>query len=459
MKNALKTNPDTARDASGLLEGSIRRELIWLALPLLFSNILQQFYNTADSLIIARYLGSDAFASTGISGSLMNLFLFVSSGFCVGISVILAQAYGNGDRSAFRQKFFLSLVTGSALTLLITAVSILLLNPLLRLIKTPDELLGYCRTYMIIILTGLLASYLYNFFASVLRAVGNTKVSLYFLVVSVAANVFLDVLLVAVLRMGIAGAALATVAAQLFSALGCLLYLRKMYPLLICRREDVCFRLPLFRQIMRFGMISALHQSSLYIGKIMVQGIVNTLGTGGIAAYAAAARIEGIVNSFGDSGAQAVSIFVSQNYGAGNSRRVQEGFRHGLFLLTALGLAASFVMFLSSSACLKLFLGHSNDTAINYGMEYLKLISVFYVLCFIGNNFVGYFRGVGRVMVPFAGTTMHLTLRVILSWVLVPSMGLAGVAAATGAGWILVVSYQIFTKYVLSPPGPGPSRL
>lgn len=444
---------------SALLEGDIRRELIRLALPLLFSNILQQLYGTADSLLIARYLGGNAFASTGISGSLMNLFIFVINGFCAGISIILAQAWGGGDEGAFRGKFFLSLVTGAALTLSVSAVSIFLLNPLLKLIGTPEELIGYCRTYMIIILAGLMSTYLYNFFASVLRAVGNTRVALYFLMVSVASNVLLDILLIAVFPLGIAGAALATVSAQFLSALSCLFYLSRKYPQLICRRKDICFRPPILMQILRFGIISSLHQSSLYIGKLLVQGAVNTLGTAGIAAYAAAGRIEGIINSFGDSGALAESIFISQNYGAGNTGRVREGFQNGLLLMICLGVAASAIMFLSSYACLSLFLGQADTAAINQGVRYLKIISVFYVLCFIGNNFVGYFRGIGKVMIPFAGTTMHLTLRVILSWYLVPSSGLAGVALATGAGWILVVSWQIFMKHFYSSPRHFDRRL
>lgn len=242
---------------------------------------------------------------------------------------------------------------------------------------------------------------------------------------------------------GIAGATYATVMAQLLSALGCFIYLKKKYPELLFRRNDVIFQFSLFSKILRFGLVSALHQSSLYLGKILVQSAVNTLGTEGIAAYTATMRIEGIANSFGDSGSQAVSIFISQNYGAGNRERVAAGLKKGLLLLILLGCTISAVMYASSSACLGVFLEHNNQVSMQYGSSYLHTIAFFYVLCFIGNAFVGYFRGIGKVMVSFLGTTLHLTLRVILSWSLISRLGLSAVAIATGAGWVLVVSYYL----------------
>lgn len=242
---------------------------------------------------------------------------------------------------------------------------------------------------------------------------------------------------------GISGAAYATVISQLLSALCCLIYLKQKYGEYICTKSDIGFQLPLFLQILQFGLVSALHQSSLYIGKILVQGAVNTLGTEGIAAYTATMRIEGIANSFGDSGSQSLSIFTSQNYGAGKRDRVQQGLKAGFFLLVLLGLTISVTMFFSSAACLSVFLEKGKGSAISYGTSYLEIISVFYILCFIGNVFVGYFRGIGRVMIPFIGTTSHLTLRVILTWLLISRLELSAVAIATGAGWILVVVYQL----------------
>lgn len=446
--------PMSASQTDTLLSGNIRRELIALTLPLLLSNILQQLYNTGDSLIIARFLGSLAFASTGVSGTLMNLFLFMLNGFCVGVSVLFAQAYGMGNPRAFRQDFFHALLTGTALTLLFAALTIGLLDPLLTLIRTPDALRDYCRIYMTIILAGLPASFFYNFFASVLRSVGNTRWALYVLLLSVTANILLDLLFVAGWGMGIAGAAYATVLAQLLSALCCFLCLKRKYPDLICRREDLRPQVSVFAKVLRFGMVSALHQSSLYIGKILVQGAVNTLGASSIAAYTATMRAEGFVNSFGDSGSQAMSIFISQNYGAGNRERTKDGFRQGAILLTVFGAFASALMFFASRACLLLFLDPSDGLSLGYGVSYLKIVALFYVLCFLGNAFVGWFRGIGWVAVPFLGTTLHLTLRVILSWALIGRLGLPAVALATGAGWMLVIVFFAAVTALLRQSAP-----
>lgn len=437
-----------------LLHGNIRTQLIALAVPLLLGNILQQFYNTTDSLIIGHYLGGQAFASTGVSGTIMNLFIFVINGFCVGLSVIFAQAYGCGDRKRFRQEMFLSLLAGMGLSVLISICSLSLLRPILNLIQTPADLMLYCIQYLWIILPGLLATFLYNFFSTILRAVGNTLSSLLTLTISVLANIVLDFLFVGVMQWGISGAAYATVLAQLFSAVCCCCYMKKRYPDLVFTRKDIQFSKTRIVHILRFGLVSSLHQSSLYIGKLMVQGAVNTLGTSGIAAYTAAMRIEGVVNSFGDSGNQAMSILISQNYGSGKKGRVQEGFKTGLILLVILCLAMSAIMFAASKQCLQIFLDTADSQSMRYGSSYLRIVACFYVFCFIGNAFVGYFRGVGKVLIPFWGTTLHLSVRVILSWILVSQMGLAAVAVATAIGWCLVVVFHSVNYWLVREKQP-----
>jgi len=428
-----------------LLRGDIRKQLIRLAVPLLLGNILQQLYNTADALIIGRFLGTDAFAAVGIGGTVMNLFIFILNGFCFGLTVLFSQFHGAGDRDSFRKEFFVSFGLGGALTAILSGVSLLLLHHILRWMQTPGELMASVTAYLQVILAGLIATYGYNLFSSVLRALGDTRASLYFLLLSVVLNVALDYLWVAVLPLGVAGAAWATVAAQALSALCCFFYLRGKYRALICTRADVGFHQALISRTLGYGLTSALQQSSLYIGKLLVQGTVNTLGSAGIAAFTAATRIEGLANSFGDSGAHALSVFVSQNRGAGQGDRVKEGLRHGMAIHLVLGVALSALMFATSAVCIAFFLDTEDPHALAAGNDYLRLVSVFYLLCFIGSAFVGYFRGMGRFSVPVVGTTLHITIRVILSSLLVPPFGLPAVAAATGVGWTCVVVYQFFT--------------
>jgi len=424
-----------------LLSGNIQKQLILLAVPLLLGNILQQLYNAADSLIVGRFLGTEAFASVGISGSIMNLFIFVLNGFCLGISVIFAQLYGTGDKKQFRREVFSAITFGTLLTLSLSLLFMLLLKTVLKIIKTPEELIPYAVSYLTVILAGLPFTYFYNLFSGILRSVGNTRAALYFLAVAIVSNVFLDLLFIAGFHTGTAGAAGATVLSQFLSAVCCFFYLKRTYPELLCRREDAGLHPALLKQTLKFGAASALQESSLYIGKILVQGAVNTLGTPGIAAYTATMRLEGLANSFGDSGGQAMSVLISQNYGAGNRERVANGLKYGLMMNIVLGITLSLLMFLGAAPGISLFLDSADSLALSYGTEYLKVISVFYVLCFIGAAFVGYFRGIGLVHVPFLGTTSHITLRVILSYLLIKRMGLPAIAAATGIGWIWVVIF------------------
>ena len=226
--------------------------------------------------------------------------------------------------------------------------------------------------------------------------------------------------------------------AQAVAALACILYLRRMAPETLIRRGDCRMDRELLGKTARFSFVTGLHQSSLYIGKLLVQGAVNTGGTDMIAAYTATTRIEGFANSFGDSGASAISVLVAQNRGAEKEDRVRETYRSGLVLMLAVGALMSLIMYVSAGATVGFMLGEFGGAAFENARSYMRLVAVFYVLCFTGNVFAGYFDGIGRVSIPFVGATTHITLRVILSWLLVGRMGLRAVALATGLGWVLV---------------------
>lgn len=432
-----------------LTNGNIKKHLITLAFPLLIGNILQQIYNMTDSIVISHFCGTSAFAAAGISGTVMNLFLFVIGGCCTGISIILASFFGNKDMKNFRKECFISLTFGLIFTITLSITSILALPFILHLIQTPPVIFPYVYSYLNVILGGLSASFLYNLCASVLRAIGNTKYALLFLLISIGTNVLLDLILVAGFRLGIAGAAWATVISQLLSAFLCLCYIKKSLPFLLFQKEDLYPDPDLLRQTICFAAASALHQSSLYIGKLFIQGAVNTLGTESISAYTAAGRIEGLANAFGDSGAESISLFTAQNTGAGNKKRTRSGFYTGLMLLVLLGITMSLLMYTTSGPGISLLAATTQPGLLNAGTSYIQAISCFYVLSFIGNSFVGFYRGSGHVSIPFIGTIIHITLRTLLSFLLIPRLGLPAVAISTGIGWIAVVAFQtiIYMKY------------
>ena len=411
----LLSNPEgrgkTMARSYDLTGGSIPQHLLRLAAPLIMGNILQQLYNTVDAFILGRFAGEAEFAAVGVAGSVMNLFLFMITGACTGISVIFAQLYGAGERERFRREHWLSLSCGLLATTICSGLGFVLLPPLLR-------------------------------------AIGRANAALMALAAAVTVNVALDYCFVARFHMGIAGAAWATAASQAISAVLCILYLRRKAPELIFARADCRMDGELLKQTAHFSFVTALHQSSLYIGKFLVQGAVNTGGTDMISAYTATTRIEGFVNSFGDSGSAATSVLVAQNRGAGKEERVKESFRSSLFLMLAMGLAMSLIMYVSASTSVGFMLGTRSGAAFENARDYLKLMALFYTLCFTGNTFAGYFNGIGKGLVPFLGATSHIALRVVLSWLLVGRMGLPAVALATGLGWAMVNTMWAVVKHV-----------
>lgn len=386
-----------------LTAGSIPQHMLRLAAPLILGNILQQLYNAVDAFILGRCAGGLEFAAVGIAGSVMNLFLFMITGACTGVSVIFAQLFGANDLETFRREHFLSLVFGLLCTLACSAIGFLCLPLLLRVIQTPQELTGYVTAYLTVILISLPAVFVYNLYGALLRAIGR-----------------------------------ATAASQAVSAVICMLYLRRVTPQLLFARSDCRMDASLLRRTARYSFVTGLHQSSLYIGKLLVQGAVNTGSTDMISAYTATTRIEGFANSFGDSGAAATSVLVAQNLGAGKPERVQKTFRSSLVLMLAMGLLSGLVMYLTAGATVGFMLGAYSGPAFESGREYMQLISLFYIFCFTGNTFAGYFDGLGRVTIPFIGAASHIALRVVLSWLWIDSMGMRAVALATGIGWVMV---------------------
>ncbi len=430
-----------------LTEGSISHHLTNIAVPLIFGNILQQFYNTVDALVIGRCASHGEFAAIGVASSVMNLFLFAIVGACTGISVIFAQCYGAGELERFRREHFLALTVGILSTLFFSAAGIAGMSGILHMIRTPKEIQGYVAAYLMIILAALPASFLYNLYNALLRAVGNTKAPLMILAVSVGGNLMLDLLFVAVFDKGIAGAAWATAISWLCSALLCAIYLKKTMNELMFRRKDCRIDRNLLQKTAHYGIAAGIHQSSLYLGKLFVQGAVNSAGTDMIAAYTATTRIEGFANSFGDSGSAATSVVTAQNYGAQKNRRVRETFRCSLVILFVMGLVSAVVMYASAEATVGYMLGDHQGIAYENGVQYIRMISLFYIFCFTGNTFAGYFDGCGKVSIPLIGAISHISLRAVLSWRFIQVTGLNGVAVFTGIGWILVNAFWAVIYY------------
>ena len=427
-----------------LTSGPITLQLLRLALPLLGANVLQQLYNIANSLVVTWCLGERALATLGVAESVMNLYIYVITGACVGAGVLVAQFYGEGNLSRLRRQLYISAVLIGGSVLAAVALGQLFLPQILGLISTPTDLTGDVSRYLRIILVGMLFTFTYNYLAAALRAIGDTRAALLFLFLSLGYNLVCAWVLVAVLDLGIMGTALATATAQMLSSALCLLYIRKKRPFLLFGREDMRMDATLVRRTVSYAAVAALQQSSLYLGKLMIQGAVNSISavsTAAISAFTAAGRIENFTQAFGMSGCEAIAIFVAQNRGAGEERRAVRGFRMWAAVTIGTGLLFSAAMGLFAVPMARLFLDGGEGLAPC--ASYLRLISWFYVLSFVGLSFVGWFRGSGRMNVTFLGTTLQIVIRVVATYLLVDAMELDAVALATGLGWVAIVLFQL----------------
>ena len=436
-----------------LTSGPITGQLIQLCLPLLAANVLQQLYNIVNSLVVTHYIGGAAFAALGVGGSVMNLFIFVMTGACMGSSVLVARFFGEQNFPRLRQQLFVSGVLIGGAVLAAVSLTLLFLNPLLVLIQTPPELMGYVTDYLQIILAGMVFTFAYNYLAATLRAIGNTQAALLFLLISLGYNLAAAWVLVGQLGVGIQGTALATSSAQLLSALLCFLYIRTTQPFLMIQRCDMRMDPLLMRQTISYGAVAALQQSSLYLGKLMVQSAVNGISTSAISAFTATTRIENFSQAFGSSGCEAIAIFVAQNQGAGKHRRALNGFLRGGAIVVGIGVLFSLLLTFGGELLVTPFLV-GEEESIALGASYLLWMGPFYFLSFIGHSYVGHYRGIGRMNVTFIGTTLQIAVRVIGTYALVGLLGLNAVALATGLGWVVIVLFHS-TVFFLERKGIG----
>ena len=436
-----------------LTSGPITGQLIRLCLPLLAANVLQQLYNIINSLVVTYYIGGDAFAALGVAESVMNLFIYVITGACMGSSVLVARFFGEENFPRLRQQLFVSGVLIGGAVLAAVVLTLIFLHPLLLLIQTPPELMGHVTDYLRIILVGMVFTFAYNYLAATLRAIGNTQAALFFLLVSLGYNLAAAWVLVAHMNLGIQGTALATSSAQLLSALLCLLYIRKKLPFLSIRRADMRMDPTLMRLTTSYGAVAALQQSSLYLGKLMVQSAVNGISTSAISAFTATTRIENFSQAFGISGCEAIAIFVAQNQGAKKYRRALNGFLRGGAIVVGIGLLFSLLLALAGGPLAAPFLNGETES-ISLAASYLHWMGMFYFLSFIGHAYVGHYRGIGRMNVTFWGTTLQIIVRVVFTYALVGTLGLNAVALSTGLGWVVIVLFHS-TVFLLECRGIG----
>lgn len=422
-----------------LTKGSVMRSMLLFAVPMILGNLLQQCYNIADTLIVGKFLGADALAAVGSSFTLMTFLTSILLGLCMGSGAVFSIRFGRQDAEGLQECIRASFVLIAGMTLLLNILAFLTLNKIRVLLQVPDEVWGLMREYLIVIFAGIAATFLYNYFASFLRAIGNSIAPLIFLAVCAFLNIVLDLLFVLVLKRGVSGAAEATVISQYLSGVGIAAYTLIRNPQLQGIRRGCRIRWECMKEIANFSVMTCIQQSVMNLGILMVQGLVNSFGAGIMAAFAAAVKIDAFaympVQDFGN----AFSTFIAQNYGAGNTDRIRKGLKGAVFASSLFSILISGAVWIFARPLMELFVSKNESEIIREGIRYLRIEGAFY--WGIGCLFLlyGLYRALAVPAMSVALTVVSLGTRVLLAYLLssVPSVGVVGIWWAIPIGWIL----------------------
>ena len=420
-----------------LTHGKITVNMLLFALPLMAGNLLQQLYNIADTWVVGHYIGTDALGAVGAAYALMTFLTSILSGLCMGSGAAISVRYGAGKKNAMRNCVFLSFVFIAVLAAVLNISVYLLGDSILSFLRVPLETRPLMQDYLVIIYAGIFATFLYNYFASVLRAVGNSTVPLIFLAVSAVLNVALDLLWVAVFPFGVKGAAFATVLSQFLSGIGILIYTLKRFPELVPKKAERTWHKENFRTVLDLSLMTSLQQSIMNFGILLVQGLVNSFGTTVMAAFAAAVKIDSTaylpVQDFGN----AFSVFVAQNHGADNRERIRKGVKSAVLVCAVFCIVISLGVCLFAEPLMKIFIDAKETAVIAVGAEYLKIEGAFYLGIGILFLLYGYFRAVEKPGISVILTVASLGTRVVLAYTLsaVPALGVRGIWMSVPIGW------------------------
>ena len=422
-----------------LTEGSVTKTILLFSLPMIAGNLLQQLYNIADTLIVGRFLGSGALAAVGASYTLMTFLTSIFLGLCMGSGAVFSIRYGEKDQKQLEKSIGASFLLIGITAVIVNLAVFLFIDPIMGLLQVPQEIYGMMRDYLWVIFLGILATFLYNFFASVLRAVGNSVVPLVFLAACAILNIVLDLWFVLGLQWGVKGAAIATVISQYVSGIGITIYTYWKMPQFRVKAKYLHPEFSLVKEIAQFSFLTSLQQSVMNLGILMVQWLVNSFGTVIMAAFAAAVKIDSFaympVQDFGN----AFSTFVAQNFGAKKEARIREGIKKAVLMAMAFCIVISIGVFVFAKPLMLIFVQPEETAILAAGVEYLRIEGAFY--CGIGCLFLlyGFYRAVKLPGMSVVLTVISLGTRVVLAYALssIEAIGVTGIWWSVPIGWAL----------------------
>ena len=451
MKDSKRKSLEMDNSQKGnLTTGAITKNILLFALPLMCGNLLQQMYNIADTWVVGRFLGADALAAVGSSYTLMVFLTSIILGLCMGSGAAVSMDYGSGRTDEMRRSIFLSFILIAAISIFINGLVYVFIDPILTLLSIPADVVPLMKSYLLIIFSGILATFLYNYYASLLRAIGNSISPLVFLAISSILNVALDLFFVIVLKLGIGGAAFATVLSQFVSGIGIALYTWIRFPDLRPKKSDCTCSRKSLGKILNLSLMTCLQQSIMNFGILMIQGLVNSFGTVIMAAFAAAVKIDSFaympVQDFGN----AFSTFVAQNFGAGKADRIRLGIRSAFCTSAVFSLTISLLVVLFAKPLMYIFIDSSETAIIAAGVTYLRIEGACYIGIGILFLLYGYYRAVNKPLMSVILTIASLGTRVALAYALapLPTIGVIGIWAAIPIGWVLAdvigIGYYVY---------------
>ena len=422
-----------------LTTGKIMPILVNFTVPLVLGNLFQLTYNAVDSIIVGHFVGKEALAAVGICNPVSTLMILFLNGLCMGASILMGIQYGAKDYETLHRQISTTLLSGAVFSFFLTLVCAIFAVPILLLLQVDPSIMDMTVQYLRIIFLGLMFTFLYNFFSSTLRALGDSASPLYFLIISAILNIFGDLFFVIVLKAGSNGCAISTVLSEALCCLFCIIYIQKKVPILRLGKKWLVFDARLLKKTIAYGWASAMQQATVQMGKIAIQALVNTMGVSVAAAFAVVNRIDDFAITPEQNIAHAMTALMAQNKGAGKNDRMREGFRCGMILELVYGAAVMLICLGFARPLMSLFV--KDEEVIGHGVVYLHLIAVMYILPAVTNALQGFFRGIGDLKVTLMSSFTNMTVRVIAAapMVLLWNFGIEALPYSYLAGWIAML--------------------
>ncbi len=425
------------KTTNDLIYGNETKAMLSFAIPMIIGNLFQQLYNVADSIIVGRFIGPSALAAVGSSFTVMVFLTSIILGLCMGSGAVFSFFYGAKETDNLKNSLFTSFCFIGIISLIINICALIFIDEILSFIHIPAEVLVDTKAYIQIIFYGITFTSIYNYFAAVVRSMGNSIMPLIFLIISTVINIVLDIIFVVPLDMGVKGAAYATIIAQCFSGVGIAVYSFAKVPQIRLNRKHIYLDKNMIKKIANYSVLSSIQQSIMNFGILMIQGLVNSFGVSVMAAFAAAVKIDNFaympVQDFGN----AFSTFIAQNKGAEKNERIRRGIRSAVKIITIYCIIISVLVLAFAKPLLHIFIDAKETEILHIGRQYLFIVASFY--CLIGYLFMfyGLFRGIGKSGISIVLTIVSLGTRVILAYALSPvsSIGIAGIWWAIPIGW------------------------